>query len=74
MKRFDFVAAGKRVGRDPRTIKRWRARCMPTIIRGGVRLLRDDVLLTTYRERLNAGPLHQYRMRAARVAQGEMVS
>jgi len=47
---------------------------MPTIIRGGVRLLRDDVLLTTYRERLNAGPLHQYRMRAARVAQGEMVS
>lgn len=40
-------------------------------LRDGRRVVREDVLLAWYRDRLRAWPIHQARMRKARRAEGQ---
>ena len=69
VKWFDYVSAARRVHRTDRTIKRWRREGMPMSWRNGMRIVREDVLLATYRQRLKNSPVHQYRLRALRRAE-----
>lgn len=62
---YDYVRAARRVGRTTGTMKRWRREGMPMSWRNGVRIVREDVLLATYRERLMNDPVHRHRIRAA---------
>lgn len=68
---MSYREAARRVGRDVRTIQRWRAAGMPMRERHGGREVREDVLLGWFRDRLQAWPTHQYRMRRLRAA-GEL--
>ncbi|MGF3055627.1 hypothetical protein [Microbacterium sp. YY-01] len=62
-----YREAAKRVRRSVRSINRWRRGGMPMewAKRDGqrVRVVREDILLKWWRERLTAWPPHQYRMR-----------
>jgi hypothetical protein len=66
---FDYRQAARRIGRSENTIKRYRRCGMPMPLRDGRRVVREDVLLAWYRERLQAWPIHQARMRKARLAE-----
>lgn len=61
-----YRQAAKRVNRSVRTINRWRRNGMPMSWRNGFRVVEITVLLAWWRERMNADPAHQYRMRALR--------
>lgn len=62
-----YKQAAKRVGRSVRTVKRWRRSGMPmTFNSAGERIVQEPVLLAWWRERLDAWPTHQYRLRALR--------
>lgn len=64
MKLLTYQQAARRVRRSVRTVVRWRRDGMPmgTDARGR-RVVREDVLLAWWRDRLAADPAHQYRMR-----------
>lgn len=68
MRFLTYRQAAKRVGRSVRTINRWRRGGMPMgwETRDGekVRVVREDILLAWWRDRLDNWPTHQYRMRA----------
>lgn len=55
----------KRIGRDVRTIKRWRGQGMPTVLIDGTRFVREGALLAWFRSTLAASPIHQARLRKA---------
>ena len=59
---FHYRQAARRVGRSVNTIKRYRRDGMLMPLREGRRVVREDVLLAWYRERLNAWPIHQRRV------------
>lgn len=63
---LDYRQAARRIGRSENTIKRYRRSGMPMPIRDGRRVVREDVLLAWYRERLQAWPIHQQRLRQMR--------
>lgn len=59
-----YRQAAHRVHRSIRTIKRWRRAGMPmTFDAAGMRVVDEKVLLAWWRDRLDAWPTHQYRMR-----------
>ncbi|MCR2824215.1 hypothetical protein [Microbacterium sp. zg.Y909] len=62
-----YREAAHRVRRTPRAIRYWRQHgmVMGWAIRDGqrVRVVREDVLLAWWRQRLQNWPAHQYRMR-----------
>ena len=62
-----YREAANRVHRRPRTIRYWRLRGMPMnwdTRRGQrVRVVREDVLLAWWRDRLRNNPVHQQKMR-----------
>lgn len=64
---LNYSQAAKRVGRSDRTIRRWRRQGMPmgwgTVDGYRARVVREDVLLAWWRERLSNDPIHQQRMR-----------
>lgn len=60
---LDYWQAARRVQRSVNTVKRWRRQGMPMVLRDGRRMVREDVLLTWWRDRLDAWPVHRYRMR-----------
>lgn len=68
MAELTYREAAVRVHRSVRTLWRWRKRGMPMTwgIRDGqrVRLVREDVLLAWWRDRMRADPVHQLRVRA----------
>lgn len=70
-----YREAAHRVGRSIRAIKRWRKAGMPMgwDVRDGqrVRVVRESVLLGWYRDRLMADPVHQLRMRALALEEGD---
>ncbi len=68
---YDYRQAARRVGRSENTVKRWRRAGMPTTIRDGRRMVREDVLLAWYRDRLQAWPVHRWRMRRLLGAGGQ---
>ena len=59
-----YRQSARRVHRSIRTIRRWKRNGMPTILRGGVRYVDEETLLTWWRARLQADPAHRWRMRA----------
>lgn len=64
MTHYTYRQAAHRVGRSIRTIKRWRRAGMPmTFDNAGMRVVEERVLLAWWRDRLNAWPTHQWRMR-----------
>lgn len=65
---LDYRQAGRRIGRSEGTIKRYRREGMQMPLRDGRRMVREDVLLAWYRDRLQAWPIHQARMRSVRLA------
>ena len=65
---YDYYAAAKRVGRNHRTIKRWRRENMLMTWHGEMRIVREDVLLSWLRQKPNNSPVHQYRLRAMAAA------
>ena len=68
---YDYVSAGRRVKRSPRTIKRWRRDLgMETVLVNGHRLIREDHLLAAFRHSLKNSPVHQHRLRAIARGQG----
>lgn len=59
-----YRQAAKRVGRSVRTIKRWRKSGMPMRFNAdGLRVVELEVLQEWWRDRMNAWPPHQYRIR-----------
>ncbi|MFM2719086.1 hypothetical protein [Microbacterium mcarthurae (nom. nud.)] len=58
-----YREAARRVRRDVRTVQRWRAAGMPMRWRDGERVVDEEVLLAWWRDRLDAWPAHQYRLR-----------
>lgn len=72
---LSYTEAAKRVGRSSRNIRRWRAEGMPMEWRTSSdgrleRVVDEEVLLAWFRDRLNASPVHQYRMRRIARNQG----
>lgn len=67
---YTYREAAVRVRRSVRTLWRWRKRGMRMgwAIRDGqrVRVVREDVLLAFWRERMKGWPVHQYRIRKQR--------
>ncbi len=67
---MSYREAARTVRRSVRTIKRWRSAGMTMTweIRHGqkVRVVDEDLLFSTLRNRLDANPAHQYRMRRRR--------
>jgi transposase len=65
-----YREAARMVRRSVRTIKRWRSSGMPMTweTRHGqrVRVVDEDLLFATLRDRLDANPAHQYRLRRRR--------
>lgn len=63
---FNYRTGAKRVGRDPRSIKRWRRDGMSMswrIVDGqSARVVHEDVLLAWFRQKLQNDPVHQQRM------------
>lgn len=62
---YSYRDGAKRIGRDVRTIKRWRRQGMPTVLIDGTRFVRDGALLAWFRSTLAASPIHQARLRKA---------
>ncbi|WP_431785363.1 hypothetical protein [Microbacterium maritypicum] len=66
-----YREAAARTHRSIRSINRWRRGGMPMEWqkRDGqrVRVVRLDILLAWWRERLNSDPAHQYRLRKMRI-------
>lgn len=64
---LDYREAGRRVGRDERTIRRWRRHgmVMGWGTRDGqqARVVREDVLLAWWRQTMMNDPVHQNRLR-----------
>lgn len=60
---LDYRQAARRIGRSENTIKRYRRDGMQMPLRDGRRMVREDVLLAWYRDRLQAWPIHQQRLR-----------
>jgi hypothetical protein len=70
-----YKSAARRVKRSPRNIRRWHAEGMVMSWRVGTdghreRVVREDVLLAWWRDRMIASPVHYYRRRAAARADG----
>lgn len=69
-----YKQAAKHVGRSPRTIKHWCEQGMPrgwkTIGGQRTRVVSDRVVLEWSRQKMKNSPVHQYRIRAARRAEG----
>ncbi|PCE16071.1 hypothetical protein AUC47_10295 [Microbacterium sp. SZ1] len=63
---LDYRQAARRIERSESTIKRYRRDGMPMPLRDGRRVVHEDVLLSWYRERLTAWPIHQQRLRVMR--------
>lgn len=61
-----YRQATRRVHRSIRTIRRWKRNGMPTILRDGVRYVDEETLLAWWRDRMQAWPIHQQRMRVLR--------
>lgn len=66
---LSYTEAARRVGRSDRIIRKWRRDGMAMSWRVGAdgqreRVVREDVLLAWFRDRLKASPVHYYRMRA----------
>ena len=66
---LSYTEAAHRVGRSDRIIRKWRRDGMAMSWRVGAdgqreRVVREDVLLAWFRDRLKASPAHYYRMRA----------
>lgn len=59
---YSYRDGAKRIGRDVRTIKRWRRQGMPTVLIDGTRFVREGVLLAWFRSTLAASPVHRARM------------
>ncbi|MEV7632002.1 hypothetical protein AB0N64_06300 [Microbacterium sp. NPDC089318] len=73
---YTYAEAAKRVGRDDRSIRKWRRDGMPMEWRTDdagqrFRVVEESVLLKWFQERLKASPTHFYRMRRAAVERGE---
>ncbi|WP_341974657.1 hypothetical protein [Microbacterium sp. LWO13-1.2] len=70
-KYLTYREAATRTRRSIRTINRWRRGGMPMEWqkRDGqrFRVVREDILLKWWRERLTAWPTHQYRLRKVRI-------
>lgn len=66
-----YRQAARRVHRTIRTIRRWKKNGMPTILRDGIRYVEEETLLAWWRDRLQADPVHQQRMRTMRRAAQE---
>ncbi|WP_279367376.1 hypothetical protein [Microbacterium testaceum] len=70
MATLSYREAARTVRRSVRTIKRWRSAGMTMTweIRQGqrVRVVDEDLLFATLRDRLDADPVHQYRLRRRR--------
>lgn len=70
MATLSYREAARTVRRSVRTIKRWRSAGMTMTweIRQGqrVRVVDEDLLFATLRDRLDAWPSHQYRLRRRR--------
>lgn len=70
MSTLTYPEAARAVRRSTRTIKRWRRSGMPMTweTRGGqrVRVVTEDALYAWLRDRLDANPVHQYRLRRRR--------
>lgn len=72
---LSYIEAARRVGRSDRIIRRWRRDGMSMSWRVGAdgqreRVVREDVLLAWWRDRLKASPVHYYRMRALALEHG----
>ena len=59
---YSYRDGAKRIGRDVRTIKRWRRQGMPTVLIDGTRFVRGTVLFAWFRSTLAASPVHRARM------------
>lgn len=74
VKWLTYKAAAKRVRRSERAIRLWGRQGMPlgwkTIEGQRTRVVREDVLLETWRRKMKADPNHQARLRRLRQAQG----
>lgn len=62
---YSYRDGAKRIGRDVRTIKRWRRQGMPTVLIDGTRFVRGSVLYAWLWSTLAADPVHQARLRKA---------
>lgn len=68
-----YREAARRVHRSTDTIRRWKRRGMPMRFDAlGRRVVDEKVLLSWFRERLKADPVHQARLRARARANEEM--
>lgn len=72
---LSYTEAARRVGRSARNVRRWHADGMVMSWRVGAdgqreRVVREDVLLAWFRDRLKASPVHYYRMRALALEHG----
>ena len=74
VKWLTYKQAAKHVGRSPRTIKLWceqgMTRGWKTIDGQRTRVVSERVLLEWSRQKMKNSPVHQYRMRAIRRAEG----
>lgn len=71
-----YVEAARRVRSSGRTIRNWRRDGMPMEWRTDelgqrYRVVEESVLLAWWRDRMNASPVHFYRMRARAIKRGE---
>lgn len=72
---LNYTEAAHRVGRSDRIIRKWRRDGMAMSWQVGTdgqreRVVREDVLLAWFRDRLKASPVHYYRMRALALEHG----
>ena len=63
MPELTFTQARKRVKRDLRTIKRWKAQGMVTTKRDGRNYVDEEVLLKHWRTRILNNPIRVYQIR-----------
>ncbi len=77
MPRFlTYAQAAARTNSHPETIKRWRRSGLAFAMVDGRRVVREDVLLAWWRERMKANPVHQVRIAQDRLqdASGAVVA
>lgn len=67
---LSYPEAAKRVKRSVRNVRRWHSEGMPMTMFDGQMFVEESVLLAWWRDRLNASPVHFYRMRALAREQG----
>ncbi|MEL5990732.1 WhiB family transcriptional regulator [Microbacterium phosphatis] len=72
---LNYTQAAARVKRDRNSIRRWGRQGMPMSWRTGAdgnqeRVVREDVLLEWFRGKLQASPVHFYRIRKRAIEQG----